>query len=70
MNFYYDPILGLTYQCVDPMVWFDINMIPEQMDLARLIALTRQQGIMVVNSAVEEYKVTDIRHKITSNFLK
>ena len=59
MNFYYDPILGLTYRFLSPNVFsLNIAAIPKDFNIHKALYYMKRQGVMMVNS--NEYKTHNI----------
>jgi len=53
LNFYYHPILGLQYTCLDDLFEIDIAMIPQEFDVEKIITIMKQTGVQFVNSERE-----------------
>lgn len=67
MDFHYDPILGLVYNFINPMIMIDLDLLPKNYgSIEEVLHLFKQRGVELVNS--EEMKpCTEILPNIFTN---
>jgi hypothetical protein len=54
MNFYYDPILGLEYDCLENLILLDIEVLPEnfKFDLEYWLKHVNEIGVYLVDKSI------------------
>jgi hypothetical protein len=69
MNYYYDPILGLSYTNYGEIILMDIAAIPSDMTIEKVMEIWKETKHLVLYSQPFESSIKVI-NKITSNFIK
>lgn len=66
MEFYYDPLFGLVYRALEPVITIDVAVL-RHVDMAQLLRLMHSNGVMLCDSVGEKY-VDNEYIGIVSNF--
>jgi hypothetical protein len=66
MNFYYDPILGLQYDYLGEIIQFDVESLPEDLNIQHFLEEWRRTYNIYLDAGIRIYPEVEIIGSITN----